>query len=45
MIQYYEEEEEINKNTMHHIPRSFSKMIIKKNILEQNYKNQEDLFI
>ena len=44
IIQYYEEEE-INKNTIHHIPRSFSKMIIKKNIIEQNYKNQEDLFI
>ena len=44
MIQYYEEDE-INKNTMHHIPRRFSKMIIKKNILEQNYKNQKDFFI
>ena len=44
MIQYYEEGE-INNNTIHHIPRSFSKMIIKKNIIEQNSKNQEDLFI
>ena len=32
MTQYYEEE--INKNTLQHVPRSISNMIIKKNIIE-----------
>lgn len=42
LTQYYEEE--INRNSLQHVPRSISKMVIKKSFFEKKYKNQEDFF-